>query len=272
MKKLWSRIRCWWECFLDKQRFEDEEYLTKADKRYLLYWAFMICICTIAATAFVMNAGYKRSEEQYEKELYDFLNTAAAYVASATEDEYEKIAEDLRDDLMLTQFNTENDIEMYMKYIVNTSSQCPLDQEDNSYRFYLVMTNHGTMQPLDKFLNESESDTEHSYIQMGNIWDEISETGANILYHPSECHTEIIIIPGRGVVSAHRMKTVYCDDCIRMLFDIFEDTYMEEIFIFDSYTHEAYPISESVLALDEYSIAVEMDEDHNYNVTLEFAS
>lgn len=269
MKALWYRIKEAWLSYWEDDSYNDGvKHLSKSDKRWLIYGALMICLFSTAVTALIMNASYARYNDQYEKELYDFLNTVATYVGTATDDEYDEIATELRDELVFTQFNLDNDIEMYMKYIINTSNQCPLDLENYSSRYYLVMTNNGNIQPIDNFGVGEDAESEYGYLEINHMWDEISETSISIMSFPDDKSTDISIRPNRGVVSAYRMKTIFCDDCIREIFTMNEDTCLGEVFIFDSESHILYPIKESTLELDSYTFTIAHNQSGGYNMKL----
>lgn len=229
-----------------------------------MFGALMICLITILCTAWIMNGAYKRNNSQYEQELYDFLNTLATYTATLTDEEYEAVTEELRHQLAFTDFDTDNDIEMYMKYIVNTSGKCPLDQEDYPYRYYLVMTNNGEIQPLDYWSGDEPA--AYDVVEMGSLWDEVSETRVSILYYPNKKEADISVCSEKGTVSGHKMKQTFCDDCIRDLFGMFEDTYVEELFIFDSDADTIYPIKECALKLDGFVIDITCGESNGYSL------
>lgn len=266
MKKLWKKLKsiCW--NLRDYFSDYDDGYLTNSDKQWLLIGALIICVFTTLCTSWIMNGVYKQNNALYEQGLYDFLNAVATYTANLTDKEYEAVAEELRHQLAFTEFDADNDIEMYMKYIANTSEQCPLDQQSYPYRYYLVMTNNGEIQPIDYWSSEAADDND--VVELGSLWDEVSEARVSILYFPNKKTADISICSERGTVSAHKMKQIFCDDCIRNLFDMFEDTYMEELFIFDSETDIVYPIKECILNLDGYTLKIAPNESDGYSMNL----
>lgn len=263
MKKLWKRITSFLRGLRDFYSYEYDGYLFQSDKAYLLLGALLVCLISIVATSWIMYFSYQKNDEEYEKGLYDFLNTAAAYTANLTDDEYQMVAEELRHQLAFTNFNADNDIEMYMKYIANTAESCPLDQEHYPYKYYLVMTNNGEMEPIDCWAEEISDD---EVVSFGALWDEVNETSVRFLYYPNKRETEIAISAGRGTVSAHKMKQTFCDECIRKLFDVFEETVLEELVIFDSKSGELYPIREMDMEIDGHIIEICLDEQWNYTI------
>lgn len=247
MKRLLNRIKFAWLSYWEDDEYDrDKKHLSKADKRWLLWGATMICLLTMLGTSLLWTFVFQsKTNDQYEKELTDVLNIVATYISTATDDEYKEIAEQIRDEFVFTQFNPDNDIEMYMKYIPNTSEHCPLDRESYPAQYYVVLTNTGSTVQLDVFDKTEDPDAEYGTMQMNSGWDEISETSVAVACFPDDKSADVSITSDRGVVSAHRMKSIFCDDCIREIFAVFEETYMEEVFIFDSTNHVLYPLKES---------------------------
>ena len=87
MKKLWKRITSFLRGLRDFYSYEYDGYLSQSDKAYLLLGALLVCLISIVATSWIMYFSYQKNDEEYEKGLYDFLNTAAAYTANLTDDE-----------------------------------------------------------------------------------------------------------------------------------------------------------------------------------------
>ena len=56
-----------------------------------------------------------------------------------------------------------------------------------------------------------------------------------------------------GIVSAHKMKTHFCDDCIREILTIVEDEFIDEAVIYDAEEKTFYPVTEGDLQIGDYS-------------------
>lgn len=87
-------------------------YPILSNKRWIVYWSGITCLCAIMITLLI--------ERHHDRQI---LNTIAAYIASATDDEYEKIAWNIRHDLVYSDFG--KNIDNFVRYIPNTSNDCP---------------------------------------------------------------------------------------------------------------------------------------------------
>ena len=68
---------------------------------------------------------------------------------------------------------------------------------------------------------------------------------------------------GRGIVSAHKMKTHFCDDCIREILNIVEDEFIDEAVIYDAEEKTFYPVTEGDLQIGYY-------EDGGYEIEIAY--
>ena len=74
---------------------------------------------------------------------------------------------------------------------------------------------------------------------------------------------------GRGIVSAQRMKTLFCDDCIREILDTVKNQLIEEFVIFDSDRKTFYPIdSGTEVWIWDYCLEIEYEDD--YEITIKY--
>ena len=151
MKRIWCRLK---ELWMDDYEEYDTMQLSRRDKASLLYGAFMICALTIIAVCIIYNVKVAKVNEQTEQEMYTFLNTVTTYLTAATDDEYMEIAEQIRDDLVLSKFS--QNIEEYVRYIPNTANGCCAEQEHHSAQAYLVCTNTGELYPYAFTLEDGE--------------------------------------------------------------------------------------------------------------------
>ena len=74
---------------------------------------------------------------------------------------------------------------------------------------------------------------------------------------------------GRGIVSAHKMKTHFCDDCIREILTAVEDEFIGEAVIYDAEEKTFYPVTEGDLQIGEYSFHTYY-EDGGYEIEIAY--
>ena len=120
MKNVWRKLRdCWLDFWEDDELDMDKKHLSQHDKRSLLYGGFMIGAVTFAFISISIMVGNIWTSHRNQKEMEDFLGTVATYMATATDDEYEEIAQTIRHDLVYSQYG--QDIENLIRYIPNMS-------------------------------------------------------------------------------------------------------------------------------------------------------
>lgn len=132
MKERWNRIKKVCRNFFFE---EGDAYfplrLSPSDKRWILFWVSVITFCMMLVFLAVVRLSERR-----------LMNEIAAYVASATDDEYDEITWDLKYHLVYRQFG--QDVEKYVQYIPNTTVDCPTCQEDSSHRHTLPVPIRGS--------------------------------------------------------------------------------------------------------------------------------
>ena len=74
---------------------------------------------------------------------------------------------------------------------------------------------------------------------------------------------------GRGIVSAHKMKTHFCDDCIREILTTVEDEFIDEAVIYDAEEKTFYPVTEGDLQIGDYSFHTYY-EDGGYEIKIAY--
>lgn len=101
-------------------------------------------------------------------------------------------------------------------------------------------------------------------------YDEISQTHIYITKSPGEQTGYADIDRGRGIVSAHKMKTLFCDDCIRDILNTVENQLIEEFFIFDTEKRIFYPVDEdTTLQVGNYRLDIEYA-DSDYRIDINY--
>lgn len=243
MKKLWLRLKYMlYTLFQQNDKKSTTFYLSQSDKRWVLYWSGMICLCSMLITLL--------AERHYDHRI---LNTVAAYIASATDDEYEKIAWNIRHDLVYSDFgkNAENII----RYIPNTSNHCPTCSPYSSAQAVLVCTNTGEYYILDVYSGGFEPDTHYGAVGMSSGYDEISQTELSITRYPDQKRATAELRRKGGIVSIHKMKTLFCDDCIQDILKTLENNSINEFVIWDTANNKFYPVNNEItLQIGDYSI------------------
>ena len=76
-----------------------------------------------------------------------------------------------------------------------------------------------------------ENQRNNSSTQINFGYDEISEAHITIMKSPNRNSVQPILILGRGIVSAHKMKSYFCDDCIHDILEAVEDVFLDEAVI-----------------------------------------
>lgn len=229
----------------------------------------MISILTIivflAATTF---SNYRANRESAESlaQVMDAVNT---YLATATEDEYEEIAETIRHDLVYSQYN--EDIENLIRYIPNTADGCCLERDGYLSRANLVFLNTGEMYGLDVFETGDlpESEEEGYSVQLTCGYDEISEASIHITKERGAGTGTADFNRGRGITSVHKMKEKFCDDCIRKILDTVENEAVGEAVIYDTVEKKFYPVTEGTIRIGDYEFQTGYEQG-NYEIQIEY--
>ena len=94
MKNIWRKMRdCWLDFWEDDELDMNKKHLSQHDKRSLLYGGFMIGVATFGLFSIGIIAGNIWTNHQNQKDMEEFLGTVVTYMATATDDEYEEIAQ-----------------------------------------------------------------------------------------------------------------------------------------------------------------------------------
>ena len=115
MKGLWQKVKeMWWYFWEVDENDSTEERLSSFDKRWLLYWNFMTCMGVLILFMIVIGINNIRVTRQNGKDVEEAISMIATYMASATKDEYDKIAQTIRHDLVFSEYG--EDIENFIQY------------------------------------------------------------------------------------------------------------------------------------------------------------
>ena len=193
-------------------------------------------------------------------------NIVTSYVDSATEDEYDKIAQAIRHDLVFDKY--EKDMEKYIQYIPNTSEKCRACKGSYPAQSVLVSLNTGESYSLDLFEQGIEPEDYQGNTLLTFGYDEISQTSIHISKSPGENKGLAEIERGNGIVSIHRMKKLFCDDCIKAMLDVVENQPIGELVICDTESNVFYPVEdEAKVQIGEYALEMEY-KNSNYEISV----
>lgn len=193
------------------------------------------------------------TQYQTEKALEEMAGMFASYMATATDDEYEEIAQSIRRDLVYSEYG--QDIDKFLQYVPNTAEGCCLEQIDNCARANLILLNTGVAYGLDLFDSDRslESQRESGGAQINAGYDEISQAQVVTIKDTGRDSGTLSINRGRGIVSVHKMKALFCDDCIREILDTVAGKFIDVAVIYDAVEKRFYPVTEGNLQIGDYS-------------------
>ena len=264
---LWKKIRKKWDDFwIGDEHDDSKKHLSQSDKRSLLYGYFMIGSFTIALVLLLIKINNLRIDRKNTEDMEELTNIVTSYVDSATEDEYDKIAQAIRHDLVFD--NYEKDIEKYIRYIPNISEKCRACKGSYPAQSVLVSLNTGESYSLDLFEQGIEPEDYQGNTLLTFGYDEISQTSIHISKSPGENKGLAEIERGNGIVSIHRMKKLFCDDCIKAMLDVVENQPIGELVICDTESNVFYPVEdEAKVQIGEYALEMEY-KNSNYEISV----
>lgn len=258
MRTLWNRIKkAWQDVLAEDNKDLTELHLSRSDKRWILYWAGIFILCVVM----VLLIAIKISERHIQ-------NVIAAYIASATTDEYDQIAWDIRYDLVYKEFG--RDMEKFVRYIPNTAENCPTCQESYQSQAFLVSANMGQLYALDVFVEGFTPDIHYGASHMSYGYDAVSQTALSMIGLPDERIKTVELRRCGGIVSIHKMKRIFCDNCINEMLNAVEDMPVGEFIIFDANKKVFYPIGEGMtIQIGDYSLESEWKEE-DYEIIVRY--
>jgi hypothetical protein len=267
IRGLWKKIRIKWDTFwIGDENDDSKKHLSQSDKRSLLYGYFVIGTLTVVFVVFLIKMNDIRINRRNDEAMEELLNMVISYVEAATEDEYDEIAQTIRHDLVFHKY--EKDIEKYIRYIPNTSEQCRACRGIYPAQAVLVSLNTGESYSLDLFEQGIEPEEYQGNTLLTYGYDEISQTSIHISKSPGENKGLAEIERGNGIVSIHRMKRLFCDDCIRAMLDTVEHQLIGELVICDTKKNTFYPLEdESKAQIGDYALETEY-KDGDYEIAV----
>lgn len=268
MKKLWSAIKRKWRHFWQDDGLDGSVYyLSQSDKRNLWCGAFIACMVTVGLSSFVIAISNIRVSRENSEDMEAIMEMIATYLGSATQDEYDEIAKTIRNDLVFSEYGQE--IENCIQYIPNTAETCHTCTVDFLSQVYLVCTNTGQPYELDLF-EKGENPNESDGTSMSFGYDEISGSSLHITKTPGNKLGNVTVQRERGIVSVQRMKSLFCDDCIRKMLEAVKNQLVEEFVIFDAGQKKFYPVEDGEMRIGNYTLQIGYD-DGGYEIEIEYA-
>ena len=262
---MWKRIKKNWDDFwIGDEHDDSKKHLSQSDKSSLLYGYFIISMLTVAFVILLININNLRIDRRDDAAMEELLNVVTSYMEAATEDEYEEIAQTIRHDLVFNEYG--EDTEKFIQYIPNTSDICRACKGSCPAQAVLVSLNTGESYLLDIFERGIELEEYQGNTQFTFGYDEISQTSIHISKSLGENEGSAEIERGNGIVSIHRMKKLFCDDCIEAMLDTVENQAIGELVIYDTEKNIFYPVvDESKARIGDYALEIEY-KDSGYKI------
>lgn len=269
MRNILSRIHQKWIDFWDDdEKDSDKHHLSQYDKRSILEGNFFIGAAIVALVSIGIFAGVAWNNHKSAEDTEEIFNYIATYLATATDDEYEDIAKEIRHDLVCSEYG--QDIDNLIQYVPNTATPCCLERDDGFInRMNVVFLNTGEIYGLDVYDTIEPVSVQQGYsgICMTSGYDEISESTVSITSDRTEGTATATVDRGRGIVSVHRMKETFCDDCIRKILEATDGELVNTAVLYDSEEMTFYPVTDGTLEIGDYKYEIKYD-DGNYTIDI----
>lgn len=255
MRNIFKAIHERWLDFWDDDEMDaGKHHLSQYDKRSIMHGNFLVGAALVALVSVGIFAGVAFNNYRSNKETEELFNFLATYLATATDDEYENIAQEIRHDLVYSEYG--QDIDNLIEFVPNTADGCCLEREAGFIeRMNVVFLNTGETYGLDIYDTVEPISVQQSYggtcITSG--YDEISEATVSITSERSEGTATAHFDRGRGIVSVHKMKETFCDDCIREILDVTDGELVDIAVLYDAEENVFYPITEGTLEIGDYT-------------------
>lgn len=207
-----------------------------------------MCLCILFFAIYTLRSNYRINQET--QQLQDMLSY---YISSATDEEYYDIARRIRHDSILSA-NTKN----FIQYIPNRSMRCPASRYYYDYPVYILAVNTGELYALN---TEPSQQSGSTYFKSG--YDDISQSTLSLIFEDEK--TYAVIKQNQDIISIHKMKKTFCDDCIEKIVAAIDNQPTTAFVIFVPQEQAIYPIN-SGLAInnDNYSLTVNYDLTEDY--------
>jgi len=239
MKRIREKVKTvWWDLWGIYENGGDSiQHLSWSDKINIWFGSFIMCIVAVGICFFILGINNIRNS---------------------------------RHDLVFSEYS--EDIESLIRYIPNTSENCPTCRESYPAQAFLICVNTGELYSLDLYHKDENPDEETKGMCLSFGYDEISKTGIQVTKQKETKNGFAEIDRGEKIISAQKMKAVFCDDCIRKILDIIEGMPLEEVVLFDAKEKNFYSIEDGeILQIGNYGLAVSYDSG-DFRIDIEYVS
>lgn len=199
----------------------------------IVYSCFLACLIAITISIFCFTLIILQVNYKINKSIEATLNMIAAYIVTTTDDEYDDIAQQIRHDLIL-----HTNAKQLVQYIPNTATQCLACQREHPSQVYLLAVNTGELYSMDR-----ETPQPSGTISFSSGYDEISQTDLDIVMDGDLNYNTASLTQERDIVSIHRMKTIFCDDCLDKILAVIDGQLITSFVFFSTENNTFYPIS-----------------------------
>lgn len=251
-----------------KKKLENPEEVSVSgpEGKKVFYYVFLGCLTATMLTVIAVCLPVISSRKQEAEDMEEIMESIFAYLGEATKDEYDEIAEKIRHDLILGKYYAEDELE-YLDRIPNTAKQCLAEPDGLPYQACLLNLNTGQAYALDIFADGREQNG----VRLSWGYDEVSETGLRIMSDLNTGTGTAVIDGERSIVSVHRMKTLFCDDCIRRMLKVNENVLEPELILYNGAENIFYPIEGGeTYACGDYEVRISCNEQENYELEVRY--
>lgn len=246
---------------------ENAVHISRSDKISIWHGCFLMCLITVAVCIFIVTISNSLLKRRYSKDAEDTIKMIAAYLAAATDEEYTAISNQVRNDL--TSAGLTDDTEYLIQFIPNSAEICWTHREDCTAQALLVSVNTGYLYDLDIYGENESSDAHNSNgMRMTHGYDEISEADIWVQKEPDLGRSQTSVTRGNGNISFLKMKSNFCDDCIRNILSVVENEDVKEFVIFDVTERLFYPVTDGNIRIGDYLLDIShMDNTYKISTT-----
>ena len=122
----------------------------------------------------------------------------------------------------------------------------------------LVSLNTGEWYVLDLFEQGEGPGDNLGSVKVAFGYDEVSQTRIRMLKSPGRKEGSAKIEQGKGIISIHKMKEQFCDECVKEILKAVEGQELEELVLLDMEKHVFYPLEDkSRVQIGEYILKTE---------------
>lgn len=100
-------------------------------------------------------------------------------------------------------------------------------------------------------------------------YDEISGSSLYIRKIPGNKWGSVTVQRERGTVSVQRMKSLFCDECIRKMLEAVKNRLVEEFVIFVARQKKFYPVDDGKIRIGKYTLQIGYD-DGEYEIEITY--